>query len=135
MPPHPPQALALIGEFNAWEPRPEHWAIKNDYGVWQLFLPDNADGTSQIVHRWAGGLAGFVPREWDVESWRLSSQIACTVLARVLTSSLPPPGFLPGAPSLPPSCRTKIKVRLETAYGEWVERIPAWIKWATQVGG
>ncbi len=28
--------------------------------------------------------------------------------------------------------RTKIKTRLETAYGEWVERIPAWIKWATQ---
>jgi hypothetical protein len=23
-------------------------------------------------------------------------------------------------------------VRLETGYGEWVERIPAWIKWATQ---
>ncbi len=30
-------------------------------------------------------------------------------------------------------CRTKIKTRLETAYGELVERIPAWIKWATQV--
>ena len=30
-------------------------------------------------------------------------------------------------------CRTKVKVRVETAYGEWVERIPAWIKWATQV--
>ena len=56
--PHPPQALALIGEFNAWEPRPDYWAIKNDYGVWQLFLPDNADGTSQIVHRWASRLVG-----------------------------------------------------------------------------
>ena len=30
------------------------------------------------------------------------------------------------------TCRSKIKTRLETAYGEWVERIPAWIKWATQ---
>ena len=30
-------------------------------------------------------------------------------------------------------CRTKVKARVETAYGEWVERIPAWIKWATQV--
>jgi hypothetical protein len=29
--------------------------------------------------------------------------------------------------------RSKIKVRLETAQGEWVERIPAWIKYATQV--
>ena len=31
------------------------------------------------------------------------------------------------------AARSKIKTRLETAYGEWVERIPAWIKWATQV--
>jgi hypothetical protein len=40
-------------------------------------------------------------------------------------SSISPFSFFP--------CRTKIKIRLETAYGEWVERIPAWIKWATQV--
>ncbi len=26
-----------------------------------------------------------------------------------------------------------MKARVETAYGEWVERIPAWVKWATQV--
>ena len=26
-----------------------------------------------------------------------------------------------------------MKVRVETAYGESVERIPAWVKWATQV--
>ena len=26
-----------------------------------------------------------------------------------------------------------MKARLETDYGEWVERIPAWTKWATQV--
>ena len=26
-----------------------------------------------------------------------------------------------------------MKARLETGYGEWVERIPAWTKWATQV--
>ena len=32
-----------------------------------------------------------------------------------------------------PGIRTKVKVRVETAYGEIVERIPAWIKWATQV--
>ena len=29
-------------------------------------------------------------------------------------------------------CRNKIKCHLETCYGEWVMRIPAWIKWATQ---
>ena len=46
------QALALLGEFNTWEPKPEHWAIKNDFGVWSLFLPDGADGSPVIVHRW-----------------------------------------------------------------------------------
>ena len=29
-------------------------------------------------------------------------------------------------------CRSKVKARIETGYGEWVERIPAWTKWATQ---
>uniref|UniRef100_A0A1D2AGY8 1,4-alpha-glucan branching enzyme n=1 Tax=Auxenochlorella protothecoides TaxID=3075 RepID=A0A1D2AGY8_AUXPR len=72
------KAVALIGEYNGWKAGPEHWATRNDFGVWQLFLPDNEDGTPAIAHR------------------------------------------------------TKIKTRLETAYGEWVERIPAWIKWATQ---
>ena len=32
----------------------------------------------------------------------------------------------------PPLLRTKLKCRLETPDGQWVERIPAWIKWATQ---
>eukprot|EP00210_Caulerpa_lentillifera_P003282 g3133.t1 len=71
-------AVCLVGEFNNWNAEKEHWAIKNDFGLWQLFLPDKADGTPAIPHR------------------------------------------------------TKIKCRLETCYGEWVERIPAWIKWATQ---
>lgn len=71
------KAVALVGEFNNWEPTGDHWATKDDYGVWSLFLPDGAAGPA-IPHR------------------------------------------------------SKIKTRLETSYGEWVERIPAWIKWATQ---
>lgn len=46
------QALALVGEFNNWEPRDgQDWATKNDFGTWTLFLPDAADGTSAIPHR------------------------------------------------------------------------------------
>lgn len=45
------QAVALIGEFNNWDPKDNHWATKNDFGVWGLFLPDNADGTSAVPHR------------------------------------------------------------------------------------
>ncbi|KAJ9519994.1 hypothetical protein QJQ45_014719, partial [Haematococcus lacustris] len=72
------KALCLIGEFNNWKPEDNHWARKNDFGTWELFLPDKPDGTPAIAHR------------------------------------------------------TKIKCRLEGADGAWVERIPAWIKWATQ---
>ena len=50
------QALALIGEFNNWTPGDDHWAQKDDYGVFTLFLPDKADGTTQIAHRCAGPL-------------------------------------------------------------------------------
>lgn len=73
------KALALVGDFNEWSPKDEHWAIKNPFGVWELFLPD--DPTT-------------------------------------------------GAPAVPH--RTRVKARLETAAGEWVDRIPAWIRWATQ---
>jgi 1,4-alpha-glucan branching enzyme len=47
----PLQAIALIGEFNNWDPQAEHWAVKNDFGVWNLFLPDGPDGDSVIPHR------------------------------------------------------------------------------------
>lgn len=75
------KAVALIGEFNAWTARAEDWAVKNEFGVWQLFLPDAPDGAPAIAHG------------------------------------------------------SKVKTRLETAYGEWVDRIPAWIRWATQDAG
>jgi hypothetical protein len=29
-------------------------------------------------------------------------------------------------------CRSKVKARVQLANGSWAERIPAWIKWATQ---
>ena len=47
----PVQALALVGEFNNWQPTDDHWAQKNEFGTWSLFLPDNEDGTSAVPHR------------------------------------------------------------------------------------
>jgi 1,4-alpha-glucan branching enzyme len=40
-----------VGEFNSWDPKPEHWAMKNSFGVWELFLPDGPSGASAIPHR------------------------------------------------------------------------------------
>jgi len=76
-----PGALAcgLVGDFNDWEPQDAHWAWKNEYGVWELFLPDDEEtGEPAIAHR------------------------------------------------------SRLKVRLETSQGHWEDRIPAYIKWATQ---
>ena len=73
------KALSLVGDFNGWEARDSDWAWKNEFGVWELFLPDCAEtGEPAIAHR------------------------------------------------------SNLKVRLETEGGAWVERIPAWSKWATQ---
>ncbi len=44
------QALCLVGEYNNWSPKDSHWAFKNAFGVWELFLPDNADGTPQVLN-------------------------------------------------------------------------------------
>lgn len=54
------KALALVGEFNNWEPTQEHWAIKNEYGVWCLFLPDKPDGSQYITHRYLVGEGGML---------------------------------------------------------------------------
>lgn len=75
------KALALVGEFNSWTPKDEHWAFRNPYGIWELFLPDNEDGSPAVPHR------------------------------------------------------SLIKCRLENVNGEWVDKIPAYIRWATQNKG
>ena len=41
-----------MGEYNEWDPKPQHWAVKNDFGVWELFVPDLEDGSQGIKHRW-----------------------------------------------------------------------------------
>ena len=45
------QAVALVGEFNDWEPKENHWAVRNEFGTWELFMPDGRDGTPSIWHR------------------------------------------------------------------------------------
>lgn len=38
-----------FGDFNGWN-RDSHKCIRDDYGVWTLILPKNADGTLPIAH-------------------------------------------------------------------------------------
>lgn len=44
------QAIALVGEFNDWDPKDHHWAMKDEFGNFNLFLPD-VDGKPQVPHR------------------------------------------------------------------------------------
>ena len=75
------RAVALVGDFNGWDPDAGHWAAKNEFGTWELFLPDGPGGERAVPHR----------------------------------------------------CRLKCRVQL--ADGAWADKIPAWIKWATQGAG
>jgi 1,4-alpha-glucan branching enzyme len=43
------QELNLMGEFNNWNWH-SHRCERKEYGVWELVLPDNADGTPAIRH-------------------------------------------------------------------------------------
>ncbi|KAL7247873.1 hypothetical protein ACSBR2_002724 [Camellia fascicularis] len=42
-------SAALIGDFNNWNPN-AHTMTRNEFGVWEIFLPNNADGSSPIPH-------------------------------------------------------------------------------------
>ncbi|XP_043814777.1 1,4-alpha-glucan-branching enzyme 1, chloroplastic/amyloplastic isoform X2 [Manihot esculenta] len=40
---------ALIGDFNNWNPNADVMT-RNEFGVWEIFLPNNADGSPPIPH-------------------------------------------------------------------------------------
>ncbi|KAK1323416.1 hypothetical protein QJS10_CPA02g00640 [Acorus calamus] len=40
---------ALIGDFNNWNPNADVMT-RNEFGVWEVFLPNNADGSPPIPH-------------------------------------------------------------------------------------
>ncbi|KAL8154456.1 hypothetical protein V2J09_012216 [Rumex salicifolius] len=42
-------SASLIGDFNNWNPGADVMS-KNEYGVWEIFLPNDADGSSAIPH-------------------------------------------------------------------------------------
>ncbi|CAI9783300.1 unnamed protein product [Fraxinus pennsylvanica] len=39
----------LIGDFNSWNPNADVMT-RNEFGVWEIFLPNNADGSPPIPH-------------------------------------------------------------------------------------
>ncbi|CAL5027661.1 unnamed protein product [Urochloa decumbens] len=42
-------SAALVGDFNNWNPNADAMT-RNEYGVWEIFLPNNADGSPAIPH-------------------------------------------------------------------------------------
>jgi hypothetical protein len=49
-PPHPSRP-ARAPPSPPRPPQDNHWAVKNGFGVWELFLPDGPDGKSAIPHK------------------------------------------------------------------------------------
>ncbi|KAK2998713.1 hypothetical protein RJ639_023622 [Escallonia herrerae] len=43
------KSAALIGDFNNWNPNADVMT-RNEFGVWEVFLPNNADGSPAIPH-------------------------------------------------------------------------------------
>ncbi|KAK4833753.1 hypothetical protein QYF36_010671 [Acer negundo] len=43
------KSASLIGDFNNWNPNADIMT-QNEFGVWEIFLPNNADGSSPIPH-------------------------------------------------------------------------------------
>ncbi|KAL9260821.1 1,4-alpha-glucan-branching enzyme 1, chloroplastic/amyloplastic-like protein [Drosera capensis] len=43
------KSASLVGDFNDWNPNTDAMT-RNEYGVWEIFLPNNADGSSAIQH-------------------------------------------------------------------------------------
>jgi hypothetical protein len=160
------QALCLIGEFNDWKPADAHWAFKDKFGVWELFLPDKEDGTPAVPHRSKVGAGGrpvrcvhkglrttFHTQSKTEQPCAAKTEQPCAASQCSSLAFVPTGASLRGAgPGNRPIvvwtarqhrqyactiCRVllrcmQIKCRLETPAGTWVERIPAWIKWATQ---
>lgn len=86
------QALCLVGEFNNWQPADGHWALKNPFGVWELFLPDKPDGTSAVPHRWVhvGCSSTKADCACAFSVFRLESRGATQVWFRVAILAVPP---------------------------------------------
>ncbi|KAJ0574591.1 putative 1,4-alpha-glucan branching enzyme [Helianthus annuus] len=43
------KSASLIGDFNSWNPNADVMT-RNEFGVWEIFLPNNADGSPPIPH-------------------------------------------------------------------------------------
>ncbi|PKA62389.1 1,4-alpha-glucan-branching enzyme 2-2, chloroplastic/amyloplastic [Apostasia shenzhenica] len=43
------KSASLIGDFNNWNPNADIMT-KNEFGMWEIFLPNNADGSPPIPH-------------------------------------------------------------------------------------
>lgn len=76
------KSACLFGDFNNWATDANGvWMTKNDFGVFEVTVPPNADGSPGIPHG------------------------------------------------------SRVKIHLETQDGSWVDKIPAWIKFAVQAPG
>jgi 1,4-alpha-glucan branching enzyme len=103
------RAASLIGDFNAWNAE-KNMMKKNEYGVFELFMPNNADGSAAIPH---------------------GSRVKIHLQAR--TRRAGPLRRMRHV--IPPCCADAPPLHAQAADGSWIDKIPAWIKFAVQAPG
>ncbi|CAI5476756.1 unnamed protein product [Closterium sp. Yama58-4] len=125
------RAAQLVGDFNGWNGE-SCWMERNHFGMWSVRLPDreppyllpSPTPLRPLDNHRAAQLVGDFNR-WNGEScWMERNHFG------VWSVQLPDRD---GRPAIPHGSR--VKIRLQKGDGGWVERIPAWIKWATAEPG
>lgn len=129
----------LIGDFNGWAGT---WMEKDEYGVWTVTLPDGENTDDSAI---GAPLRPFQRSARPINGptlYSFTSIVGCKYNVGPLVSYLSlyvnhNNRFIhlflcadpSGAPAIPHGSR--VKVRLQHPGGWWVDRLPAWIKWAT----
>ncbi|KAE9455753.1 hypothetical protein C3L33_12343, partial [Rhododendron williamsianum] len=104
------KSAALIGDFNNWNPNADIMT-RDNFGVWEIFLPNNADGSPPIPH--GSRVKVFFP---------------CTIFSE------PSTWFLPALHQLYADHDINFWIRMDTPSGI-KDSIPAWIKFSVQAPG
>ena len=100
-----PQATAvyLIGDFNQWQEKPEYLLQKSDYGIWEIYLPNDAlhhGDLYKLKMHWDGGSGERIPA-WTQRV--VQDEVSYIFSAQVWNPPLPYSfQFLPFSPKTDP---------------------------------
>ena len=142
--PAPPIILPPTS-FNQWQSTT--WMKRDQWGVWEITLPDGPDGKPAIAHgsRIKVSKGAHTPKEcpgWteadvmyvkgcDVHIVRLASEFPAGLKSHHSLKSSDLRDLLLSIDSAAPHFLSNLQIRMQLPNGGWVDRLPAYIQWAT----